>query len=343
MRVNLGITNRCNKNCYFCFAKDSVLGIKDLDFETCKEVIDSCINNHYTFSLLGGEPTEYPDFSKLFNYAYTNVSAGGTNGAYDGNEFLLITNLLYNENISKEICDNIYRANYKLLANTGSIGEIEDITNIFKKNYEVLKEAYNYAVTLGYKNKFEELIFFNYIVDPEKSVEEIVERCNYLREQFPEIQNYSLGLRLPNPNFEYIYNPISNLELGNKVVAAIGALKQDKSERKISLECMIYPCMFSPSNKRYIENNCKLSNTNPFGICNSNSIDILPNKNCIYCFSTSFDYVNYTTIEESLIEINKKRVDWQVIDRCSSCEYYKNNQCGGLCKAFKKIVDSGEV
>jgi len=82
--MNYIITQQCNKHCSYCFANSSREDNKHMDFEFYKKVIDESKSN---IKLLGGEPTEHPDFFKFLEYGLIK------------NHVTIVSNFLFKDNI----------------------------------------------------------------------------------------------------------------------------------------------------------------------------------------------------------------------------------------------------
>ena len=73
------VNRACNLRCKWCYAKDSNYLYKDnLDFKTAKEMVDICKDlNIKHITLIGGEPTLYPQLFSLINYIHEkNIHCG---------------------------------------------------------------------------------------------------------------------------------------------------------------------------------------------------------------------------------------------------------------------------
>ena len=75
---NILITNYCNRECSYCFAKDKVnkqnVNGVNRNRNLTLENVDLIINflkqsNHSVFSILGGEPTLHPQFTQIVDRA----------------------------------------------------------------------------------------------------------------------------------------------------------------------------------------------------------------------------------------------------------------------------------
>lgn len=63
-RFEIYMTQRCNRNCVYCFAKDNLkTDIKDIDFNTISRSVYQAHKRGFNYiTLLGGEPTVHKDF-----------------------------------------------------------------------------------------------------------------------------------------------------------------------------------------------------------------------------------------------------------------------------------------
>jgi MoaA/NifB/PqqE/SkfB family radical SAM enzyme len=65
--ANLSITNRCNRHCDYCFARESFqpesIGVTEMSWNTFEQSLNFLIrSNVRDVSVLGGEPTMHPEF-----------------------------------------------------------------------------------------------------------------------------------------------------------------------------------------------------------------------------------------------------------------------------------------
>ncbi|MDI6717455.1 MAG: radical SAM protein [Patescibacteria group bacterium] len=70
LMVSLGLTNKCNLNCIFCYAKDQEnVGIPDYNTQQLKSYINQFIKlGTRIFLLQGGEPCLRPDLKEIISY-----------------------------------------------------------------------------------------------------------------------------------------------------------------------------------------------------------------------------------------------------------------------------------
>jgi len=81
--INLHLTNKCNYQCKFCFARNRCQG-KELTFKEWKKLIfllseKNCLKVNFA----GGEPTLLPYLPELINYAkdlgfFTSIISNGS-------------------------------------------------------------------------------------------------------------------------------------------------------------------------------------------------------------------------------------------------------------------------
>lgn len=66
-RFEIYMTQRCNRNCVYCFAKDNLkTKLEEIDFNTISKSVYKAKKNGFNYiTLLGGEPTVHKDFFKV--------------------------------------------------------------------------------------------------------------------------------------------------------------------------------------------------------------------------------------------------------------------------------------
>lgn len=101
-RVYLRVTNRCNKNCNFCFYINDPKPINDMSVSLLKEIIEKELNNCPENSKLyveftGGEPTLYKHLKESLDYLKDNQKLSITMetncSTLDRPEFLEVLNV----------------------------------------------------------------------------------------------------------------------------------------------------------------------------------------------------------------------------------------------------------
>ena len=67
-KILILITNKCNKNCKFCFVKSKRENACDMTMSSFKKVISALLDNNVSYVVLaGGEPTLHPQLSIFLN------------------------------------------------------------------------------------------------------------------------------------------------------------------------------------------------------------------------------------------------------------------------------------
>jgi organic radical activating enzyme len=99
--MNLAINGTCAKGCSFCFTKEDARLKHTLGNMTI-EMVDKIINHYHLdghreeITILGGEPTQHPDFINILNYIFSkNIKIN------------LVSNFLFGKTTRDYLIENI--------------------------------------------------------------------------------------------------------------------------------------------------------------------------------------------------------------------------------------------
>jgi organic radical activating enzyme len=89
--ANLILTDKCQRNCPYCFAKESKTG--EFGFEEFKKAVEFIKTGPPVVYLLGGEPTEHPMFTTFVEHllnekCLTRVFTNGMSPEFKQNNIL---------------------------------------------------------------------------------------------------------------------------------------------------------------------------------------------------------------------------------------------------------------
>lgn len=333
--ANLVLTERCNKNCSYCFAKDKSNN-EDMTFEQAKFIIDTLWGKEY-FKLLGGEPTIAKEFRHVVDYLVYKISITKENPEssderYEDytSSFVIISNMLFDEDTSAFLQEYLkYGADIRFLANATEL-EVGNRFSIFERNIRNLLE-------FGCEE-----FCFSITVDDSKSLEYHKDYIKKLVESFPEVCLYRLSAPFPDGNT--ISNPIGNLPLGEKIYEIFKILIENK--KRAHMDCQTLPCMFTPEQYGYIKS---FSSRNLRAKCplTSGALDIYPDGHCIRCYPSSSIRTKATKNPKDLLFARENianqcnKIKNPFIQQCQECLYYELDLCAGPCFGYITCKDCG--
>ena len=310
--MNLFITNKCIKNCSFCFNKDRVTPTPS--YEEIIQLLKK-IKPTESISLLGGEPTTHPKFLDIHKYILKKFD-----------RYLLFTNLLTDNEIWKEM----WQINY-CSPKQSALGLAINCNELSDSNRKIFYRNFNFLV--GFKR-----ICFALTIGEETDVNSY--DTEFIRNMVKR-QRARLRISAAMPHgVEQTF--IHNKEIGDKIISIIK--KIDVPASYISLDCIITPCLFSKNDWNFIKANFDEKN-NFKTSCNGVPFDVMIGekriKYCLPCNDISIEIPSTNNIEFGEIrdELREKYLELYkplCPEKCRECKYRKTD-CGGACLAVKRL------
>jgi len=320
--MNLVLTPSCNKGCSYCFASKFRAESKDvMTFDTLKDIVSK---TDQVIKLIGGEPTIHPEFLKFINYLVDQ-----------NREFVIISNFLFTEEVLKGLMEVLIRSKVH-------IGFLINSTELDEKNrMEKFKRNYNMIYSLLYKLGKEDTMSCGITFDNNRSIEYYMTYYDYLIENLVAIERMRLSINFPGAQKDKgDFYVINNKELGKKFVAM--AMKSMSIKAPISVDCIIFPCMFSREDYKFLN-----KFFNPRSICDGAPADLFPNMTLSHGYplkeSISINLNKYTNYETAASEL-KLRYDIlestvELPEECKVCRFNKEGLCHGPCLAFYDLSE----
>lgn len=297
--MNFIITEKCNKNCNFCFAEKNNTDMYLEDF--------LILANLFPVKILGGEPTLNPQFSNFINI---------------DKEIILISNLIFDEKILLAIikAENI-------------TGILANCSYLDKENMKTF--AFNYSTLSQYKRDIAGGITIEDYVPLEYYIDYMTElrrhtRISSLRISlnFPNVKSYK------DPNMY-----VNNKKLGSKIIEVIKTFDKLNNLNSLFVDCFMYPCMFEDIefyNKHLKNINCAGNNNRGFPLDvlpDMTAIYCFPTADKIRIDLKTKN--NIFDLEKELLEKYKSLSDKRELPtECKVCKYFK--ECNGPCLALYK-------
>lgn len=278
-------------------------------------------SNYKQVKILGGEPTQHPEFIEILQ----TLSANNLT-------YILISNLLIeNETIS----DNLKKAIEKeqlisILANASELNGKSE--SVFIKNY------LDFSSYVRSADKFS--LSCSITLSRYKTTEDEV---NYIKQLIKKIPIYRLRLSFDfqGQNQEDVHF-INNHNYGEKIkqiMALAGA-----NHIPLSWDCKFYPCVFEDQlfAKKIIGDIVKSIH---FTCRESIPLDVFPDLHYIHCYPSAAlsgkNILDFPNIQAAITDMlfRKRIINYEknIPTACKECSFFKNNTCDSLCLGCSKI------
>ena len=313
---NLLLTNYCNRECTYCFAKGKIsfsgmerkpahISLDDLD----KVIAFMKASNLKVFSLLGGEPTLHPEFIQII----TKILG-------EGFSIKLFTNGMMPEKVLDFLASlpEDQKNKIGIILNINNPGDTPENEMILQ---EKTMKTLNKCISLSY-NIYKVELDYSFLLETIR--------------KFDLKKNIRLGLAQPlNDNSNSFVNPDDYPIVGTKIATFSDACNLDNVV--LGFDCGFVLCMFDKEQLGRMY----LNNVNIGFICGS-VIDIGPDLNVWNCFPLSNswnvrleDYKNEEDLKSYFDDHYKAFRRFGIKDDCFKCNYLQRGQCKGGCIALK--------
>ncbi len=313
---NLFITNVCNLDCNYCFAK-GMLGEKGVNEFSLDEIKTAASfvrssgkgenKKNNIISILGGEPTLHSKFRDIIDYL-------------TGNGF--IVKLFTNGTFPAAISDYLKSLKPGLLYIILNMNRRENYSDVKWNNLERNLRTLNSMITLGmtiYEKKFDYRTILQYI------------------ETYDLRKEIRLGISLPIVNGINEFVRFDDVrEIGGRIVEFSG--EAFKKGIIVGFDCGYVMCMFTRKELGILQSN----NANLNFLCDG-AIDIGKNGRVWRCFPLYSIYntnIGKFDSVRSLKEYYNSALPAKVkgiSGNCSDCDYFKRRICSGGCYGFEFI------
>lgn len=309
--ANLILTDQCQRNCPYCFAKDSKSG--DFTFDNFVKAVDFIKTGPPVVYLLGGEPTEHPMITTFIEHLLNEkmITRIFTNGMAFADRL----------NNVKNVIDRM-KDKHK--------GEVNILFNVNVNNPNIRTDQGS-IFQKQFFNIFKDLTYIGHtIFDKNENLDYLIETIldNGLE---PAIR---LGLALPICGKENLY-----LKREDYQETAVNIIDLVRKARELNIEvdfdCGFPMCMFSFEEVSFL---MQQKRSNAAFVCGQ-ALDIYPNLEVTNCFPLSELHKVSITEFKNIQELYKYFNNYFTTDRgtytdkCQECFYF-NYACAGGCKAF---------
>lgn len=323
--MNLILTSSCNKGCPYCFAsedrKNNINNKNSMTLEQFNSIIDKIPPSTNPIKLLGGEPTQHPQFKEIVNSLISR-----------NRSITIISNFLFNDDILNFLCEKVLDYRITFLINSTNL-DIKDRIELFKKNYNTL-----YKVL--YQVNAEENLSCGITIENDKNAEYYINYIDFLIKNLFKIERLRISISFPGRKEDKNFNIINNKSIGEMLLSIV--YKTVNSGIQPSLDCVIFPCLFK--NKEELKYIKKFTNNFKYKCTGNPPTDIFFDDTVSYCYplreAIKINLNDYEKMDEVVDALNIKYTTIKYnIDKpneCLSCIFY-NNECEGPCLGFYNI------
>lgn len=308
------LTDYCNQNCSYCFAKKMMdEGKGNISTGNFKKAIDFIVKSgEKKIGLIGGEPTLHPEFLELIDYVIGKVKT-----------ILLFTNGIIEEDISRKL-GNIEDEEFSVLLN------LNDKSSYPSRQLELIEytlKCLGEKVSLGYNIHTTEFDLNFHL--------EMIMKYGLSKE-------LRVGLASPiaGNGVKDFFKPSDDTRVAKALIKNAEMLEQN--DVLLTLDCGFYMCMFTSEQLGILT-----EKTAGFkSICNP-ILDIDLDLNVHRCFPVTgvatkklLDFKDTEGVRKDFL----KRFEALKIlgneGRCLTCKYLKRKQCSGWC--LGRIINANE-
>lgn len=317
--MNFIITQACNKGCPYCFAAQSRKEhIQAMSFEQFKAYVDKTPGH---IKLLGGEPTQHPQFLEFLDYLY-KLHRPTT----------IISNFLFNEDIKKGILSRLEKGySLSFLVNSTDL-DIKGRDTIWKENY-------NEIYTLLYSMDKEREISCGITLYEKNSTDYYLSYLDFLKSITPGIEGLRISLNFPGNDEDKEPNSIiDNKTAGEKILAVCKWAIDNLILPHI--DCCLFPCLFNNREEfKFISN---FASRVKWYCGESAPADIFPDGTVSYCYplkdTLKLNFEDYKFSGEAQEALRATYAIAQnkitLSPRCQNCSFFKCGICKGPCLGF---------
>ena len=308
------LTDYCNQNCSYCFAKKMMdKGIGNISTENFKKAVNFIIKSgEKKIGLIGGEPTLHPDFLKLIDYVIGKVKTT-----------LLFTNGIIRKSVSKKLGD-IEDEGFSVLLNLNdkaaySARQLDLIEHTLTCLGEKISLGYNIHTT-DFDLKFHREMIMKFGLSRELRV--------------------GLASPIAGKGVKDFFQPSDDKKVAKALIKNAGILEE--KDVLLALDCGFYMCMFTTAQLGMLTEKAAGFRS----LCDP-ILDIDLDLNVHRCFPTTgvatkklLDYKNTQSVRKDFLERFEALKIMGNEGKCLTCKYLKRKQCRGWC--LGRIINANE-
>lgn len=314
---NFLITNFCNQNCSYCFAKSLMKDksvTKEMSLAHFKRMVKKAkkVDTLSTLKIFGGEPTLHSKFKEIIKYAFgyfSNIHIF-TNGMFSDSLGEFMEGFFPKITFSFNVCTPGFQTNRK-------------IREMISKRIINFGNLTSLSLSITINPQFD-ISSFMKITD-----KRIFQKATLIR----------LGASNPIVREKNLYEIDQFPLMGSVVYKLIEKLSLINPMLDFYLDCGFTKCMFDRKQRKFLKK--KIAKNLGFG-CYFGNVDILGDNSAIPCYSLSTMYKlslkhrNISNVSDQFAMkqyIYGKKFMW---DKCKKCSFYgfSTDKCSGPCLAF---------
>lgn len=317
---NILVTNYCNQNCFFCFAKDLMENGKiphEMSICTYNQLLNKIKKSPYNvpiIKLFGGEPTLHTHFEELIKLALDKFPKVHifTNG------IIPLSKISFLKKYSSHIGFTI---------------------NINTPGFETSKQIRKHVVFLIKTLSKMSEVTLSVNISLDSQVEEMVDNYNKNR-ILDNIVSIRIGASNPIANKQNYYGFNDFKKIGRLTTLFIQKIKNNHPQIRFVLDCGFVPCMFTKKQIHYLT---MVAPKSDWG-CSIGNIDIDTDMTAFTCYPLSqLKQYRINMRNKSVKSVWAKLSIRQMLYQenlaspiCKKCKYFGlgKNKCSGPCTAF---------
>jgi len=325
---NVILTHRCNKGCSYCFAaqtRDLTLASKeniDMTLDEFKRIVDQhAACNQRQVKLLGGEPTQHPQFADMLQYCFDQRM-----------EVTLISNFLFKKEVRDVILRYLNAMPMHFLVNSTELDK-HDRMATFKENYNTI---YQFL----YQKNIEQNLSCGITIDQSLDPNYYVSYLQFLQDNLTAIERMRLSIAFPgSSNQKGDFYFINNKKLGDLMIAIVKTL--NTMNIPPSQDCILFPCMFEGKEEMKYMSKFFLGFGRHRCGYEGGPTDYMPDGSAFFCYPNNKIAVNTklfktaTAVQDALkmkYMITKSTIE--APETCVKCGFFQSGQCDGPCLGF---------
>jgi len=318
--VEISLTDFCNQNCGFCFAREEMYSAKKkyLSFENFRMLIKKLKkNNIMTLYLIGGEPTIHPEFIPMMRYALKHFFS-----------LYLFSNGIFSKKIADFLCSVSPRISIQFNISTPGFLQNKNIQQLVVGNIKQL--APKTDVVLAINSLFQ-------------STQDVKKNIKIFDKKLLKQLEICLCFSKPIAGDK---NPITLDDFpaaGKNIIKSIKYVSRFQPKHIDLLAGQTY-CMFTKKDRDFLKRvNIQFRQDCHLGF-NDRWFSITPNLETFTCFSLSTKdriQINQKSdlkkVKDRFLKLQYKYTKELVLSKCKSCPFYGigENKCSGPCLAFR--------
>lgn len=316
--INILLTNFCNQNCPFCFAREEManknvkkeISLKDFKTVLLKMKKEPKIS---TVKLLGGEPTLHSQFKQIIKLSLKYFP-----------KVQVFTNGIFPDDIAQFLLEKTPQVAFTF--------------NVMTPGF-----LFNHKTRLLVKKRINQFIkktkvTLSFTFDMNTNMQLVLKTLG--KEILSNVPSFRLGFSNPVAGEKKFYKFSDFPKMGKKLTYVVSAIREVNKTAQISLNCGFTRCMFTETQYVFIKNNVNILGFSCFG--KSASFDIQTDLTAFHCFPLSPIH-KLSTFKKSFNSVNKQLIKkrfyyWSKIRHsiCLKCPFYGfgKDKCPGPCLGF---------